>query len=233
MSDSAMKFSSRLTDALDIARKKTLGAALEALTAAKARRDEETFSIALIALSAKIAKADGAATDVEFAAFRKFFDFPDAEATKVRMIYDLAKQDVAGFSHYVGQISKLFDDDRAILEDVVDCLLYIASADGVVHPQELALIEAASETFGLQPSCWRRLKAAHLGLEKDDPYAVLGLDPGATPAEAQARYRALMRENHPDTLMARGVPAALVKIADGRAAAINAAYEAILAENRR
>jgi len=233
MSDAVMKFSSRLTDALDIARKKTLGAALEALTAAKARRDEETFSIALIALSAKIAKADGAATDVEFAAFRKFFDFPDAEATKVRMIYDLAKQDVAGFSHYVGQISKLFDDDRAILEDVVDCLLYIASADGVVHPQELALIEAASETFGLQPSCWRRLKAAHLGLEKDDPYAVLGLDPGATPAEAQARYRALMRENHPDTLMARGVPAALVKIADGRAAAINAAYEAILAENRR
>lgn len=228
-----MKFSDRLTDALDLARKKTLGAAFEALATAKARRDEETFSIALIALSAKIAKADGAATDAEFAAFRKFFEFPDAEATKVRMIYDLAKQDVAGFTHYVGQISKLFDDDRAILEDVVDCLLYIAGADGVVHPQELALIEAAAETFGLKPSCWRRLKAAHLGLEKDDPYAVLGLDPGATPAEAQSRYRALMRENHPDTLMARGVPAALVKIADGRAAAINAAYEAILAESRR
>jgi DnaJ like chaperone protein len=228
-----MKFSDRLSDALDLAHKKTLGAAFDALASMKARRDEEAFSIALIALSAKIAKADGAATDAEFAAFRKFFDFPDSEATKVRMIYDLAKQDVAGFSHYVGQVGKLFDDDRAILEDVIDCLLYVALADGAAHPQELSLIEAAAETFGIKPQCWRRLKAAHFGVDKDDPYAVLGLAPGAAPAAVQARYRELMRANHPDTLVARGVPASLVKIADGRAAAINAAYEAILAESRR
>ncbi|HBK90679.1 MAG TPA: molecular chaperone DjlA [Parvularcula sp.] len=228
-----MKFSDRLTDALDLARKKTLGAAIGALATMKARRDEETFSIALIALSAKIAKADGAATDAEFAAFRRFFDFPDSEATKVRMIYDLAKQDVAGFSHYAGQVARLFDSDSAVLEDVIDCLLYIALADGAAHPQELSLIEAAAETFGVTPACWRRLKAAHFGVDRDDPYAVLGLEPGAAPATVQARYRELMRQNHPDVLVARGVPAPLVKIADGRAAAINAAYEAILAENRR
>jgi DnaJ like chaperone protein len=227
-----MKFSDRLSDALDLAHKKTLGAALDALAGMKARRHEETFSIALIALSAKIAKADGAATDAEFAAFRKFFDFPESEATKVRMIYDLAKQDVAGFSHYVGQVGRLFGDDRAILEDVVDCLLYVALADGAAHPQELSLIEAAAVTFGIGPACWRRLKAAHLGADKDDPYAVLGLEPGAGKAEAQSRYRELMRQNHPDALIARGVPASLVKIAVGRAAAINAAYEAILLENR-
>ena len=228
-----MKFSDRLTDALDLARKKTLGAAIGALATMKARRDEETFSIALIALSAKIAKADGAATDAEFTAFRRFFDFPDSEATKVRMIYDLAKQDVAGFSHYAGQVARLFDSDSAVLEDVIDCLLYIALADGAAHPQELSLIEAAAETFGVTPACWRRLKAAHFGVDRDDPYAVLGLEPGAAPATVQARYRELMRQNHPDVLVARGVPAPLVKIADGRAAAINAAYEAILAENRR
>lgn len=228
-----MKFSDRLSEALDLAHRTTLGAALDALAAMKARRDQETFSIALIALSAKIAKADGAASDAEFAAFRKFFDFPDSEATKVRMIYDLAKQDVAGFSHYVGQIGKLFDDDQAILEDVIDCLLYVALADGAAHPQELSLIEAAAVTFGIAPACWRRLKAAHFGVEKDDPYAVLGLEHGADAASLQARYRELMRQNHPDALIARGVPASLVKIADGRAAAINAAYEAILAENRR
>ena len=228
-----MKFSERLSEALELARRNTVGAALDALAQAKTRRDQETFSIALIALSAKIAKADGAASDAEFAAFRKFFSFPDGEATKVRMIYDLAKQDVAGFGHYVGQVGKLFDGDRAILEDVIDCLLYIALADGAAHPQELSLIEEAAVKFGIAPSCWRRLKAAHLGVEKDDPYAVLGLEPGADAVSVQARYRDLMRENHPDALMARGVPPSLVKIADGRAAAINAAYEAILAENRR
>ncbi len=228
-----MKFSDRLLEALDLAHRKTLGAAFDALAAMKVRRDEEAFSIALIALSAKIAKADGAATGEEFAAFRQFFDFPESEATKVRMIYDLAKQDVVGFSHYAGQVGKLFGDEPAILEDVVDCLLHVAHADGAAHPQELSLIEAAAETFGIKPACWRRLKAAHFGLEKDDPYAVMGLEPGAAPAAVQTRYRDLMRANHPDVLIARGVPAALVKIADGRAAAINAAYEAILAENRR
>ncbi len=228
-----MNFTDRLSDALDIARKRTLGAALDALGGMKARRDEETFSIALIALSAKIAKADGVATDAEFAAFRKFFDFPDSEAGKVRMIYDLAKQDVAGFSHYVAQVARLFDDDAAIREDVIDCLLYVALADGAAQPQELSLIEAAAETFNLGPAVWRRLKAAHFGLSKDDPYAVLGLEPSADRVSVQERYRALMRENHPDALMARGVPASLVKIADGRAAAINAAYETILAESRR
>jgi DnaJ like chaperone protein len=233
MSQSAMKFSDRLAEALDLAHRKTFGAALDALTSMKARRNEETFSIALIALSAKIAKADGAATDAEFAAFRKFFNFPESEATKVRMIYDLAKQDVAGFSHYVGQVGKLFEDDRAILEDVIDCLLYVALADGAAHPQEVSLIEAAATTFHIEPACWRRLKAAHFGVGKDDPYAVLGLDPGAPAAAVQQRYRDLMRQNHPDALIARGVPASLVKIADNRAAAINAAYEAILAENRR
>lgn len=228
-----MKFSDRLLDALDLAHRKTLGAAFDALAGMKARRDEETFSIALIGLSAKIAKADGAATDAEFAAFRKFFDFPESEASKVRMIYDLAKQDVAGFSHYAGQVGKLFDHDRAILEDVIDCLLYVALADGAAHPQELSLIEAAAMSFGIEPACWRRLKAAHFGVEKDDPYAVLGLEPGADAAAVQTRYRDLMRQNHPDVLVARGVPASLLKIADGRAAAINAAYEAILAEYRR
>lgn len=228
-----MKFSDRFSEALDLAHRKTLGAALDVLASMRARRDEETFSIALIALSAKIAKADGAATDVEFATFRRFFDFPQTEATKVRMIYDLAKQDVAGFTHYVGQVRKLFDEDRAILEDVIDCLLYVALADGAAHPRELSLIEAAAVTFGIESACWRRLKAAHFGLEKDDPYAVLGLEPGTAPSAAQERYRELMRQNHPDALVARGVPASLVKIAAGRAAAINAAYEVILAENRR
>ncbi|MDZ7628048.1 MAG: TerB family tellurite resistance protein [Parvularculaceae bacterium] len=228
-----MKFSDRLTDAIELARKKTLGVALDALSAIKARRDEETFSIALIALSAKIAKADGSATEAEFAAFRKFFVFPESDASKVRMIYDLAKQDVAGFTHYVGQVAKMFDSDLAILEDVIDCLLYVALADGAAHPQELSLIEAAAESFGIKPACWRRLRAAHLGLDREDPYAVLGLEPGVAPEAVQTRYRELMRQNHPDALVARGVPAALIKIADGRAAAINAAYEAILAEGRR
>ena len=176
-------------------------------------------------MSAKIARADGKVTDDEVAAFRKFFAFPEREESKVRMIFDLAKQDVAGFEHYAARVAKLFEDEPIVLEDVIDCLLYVALADGEAHPREMAMLEGAAGTFGLKPGVWRRLKASHLGQDGDDPYIILGLDPSADDATLRARYRDLMRENHPDALIARGVPKALVKIAENRTAAINGAYE--------
>ncbi len=223
----------RIGEAIEEAHKRTLGSALDAFVAMKARRDEAAFSIALIALSAKIARADGFVTDNEVAAFRKFFDYPAAEESKVRMVFDLAKQDIAGFDHYVRQVARIFEDDPIVLEDVIDCLLYVALADGQAHPQELGLLESAAETFKLKPGAWRRLKAAHLGQDRDDPYLILGVDHQVDDARLRERYRELMRENHPDALIARGVPPGLVKIAENRTAAINAAYERILAERTR
>lgn len=223
----------RIGEAIEAAHKRTLGAALDAFVALKARRDEAAFSIALIALSAKIARADGFVTDNEVAAFRKFFAFPQSEESKVRMVFDLAKQDVAGFDHYVRQVARIFDDDPIVLEDVIDCLLYIALADGAAHPREMALLESAAEAFKLKPGAWRRLRAAHLGLDHDDPYVIMGLDHDADAAALREKYRELMRENHPDALIARGVPPGLVKIAENRTATINAAYERILAERAR
>lgn len=223
----------RIGEAIEEAHKRTLGAALDRFIDMKARRDEAAFSIALIALSAKIARADGFVTDNEVAAFKKFFDYPASEESKVRMIFDLAKQDVAGFDHYVAQVAKVFDDDPVVLEDVIDCLLHVALADGQAHPREMAMLEKAAEIFRLKSGAWRRLKAAHLGQDHDDPYVILGLDHDVDDAGIRAKYRDLMRENHPDALISRGVPASLVKIAENRTAAINAAHERILAERAR
>ncbi|MFZ5617933.1 MAG: TerB family tellurite resistance protein [Pseudomonadota bacterium] len=223
----------QIGDAIEEAHKRTLGAALDAFVQMKARRDEAAFSIALIALSAKIARADGFVTDNEVDAFRKFFAFPEQEASKVRMIFDLAKQDVAGFEHYVSRVAKIFEGETVVLEDVIDCLLYVALADGQAHPREMAMLEKAAEAFKLKPGAWRRLKAAHLGQDQDDPYVILGIGHDADDAAIRAQYRDLMRENHPDALIARGVPSALVKIAENRTAAINAAHERILAERSR
>lgn len=222
----------RLEASIAEARRRTVGAALEALAAQKRRRNEAAFSVALIALSAKMAKADGVVTDNEIAAFRDFFTFPDEEADKVRILYHLAQQDVAGFEEYLRQVAKMFDDAPAVLEDVLDCLLHVAVADGVAHPRELELIEKAAAIFKISKSAFHRLKAAHLGLSDDDPFLVLGLEPGASDDEIKAAYRELARDHHPDAMVARGVPADLVKIAEGRMAAINDAYEAALSKNR-
>jgi DnaJ like chaperone protein len=207
------------------AHKRTIGATLNAMAAAKAKRDEATFSIALIALSAKLAKADGAVSEVETGAFQKFFQYPEEEASKVRMIYDLAQQDVAGFEHYLAQVARLYEANPIVLEDVLDCLFHIATADGLEHPTERMLLDEAARAFHLSSAAVRRLRATHFGLDAEDPFAVLGVAPDANEAAVKAAWRALIRDHHPDALMARGLPAAMVKIAEARSAAINLAYK--------
>lgn len=220
----------RIEAVIAAARKRTLGTLLETLAVQKQRRNEAAFSIALIALSAKMARADGIVTDDETAAFRDFFGFPEKEADKVRMVYRLAQQDVAGFDEYLTRVAKIFEDAPEVLEDVLDCLFYVAVADGVAHPRELELLERAAAAFGVRGVAYSRLKAAHLGLGEDDPWLILGIGHDADADQVKAVYRSLVREHHPDALMARGVPLDLVRVGEARMAAINAAYERILVE---
>ncbi|GJL95051.1 MAG: molecular chaperone DjlA [Hyphococcus sp.] len=220
----------RIETAIANTRRRTFGALLDRLAAQKQRRNEAAFSIALIALSAKMAKADGVVTDDEIDAFRDFFQFPPEEASKVRMVYQLAQQDVAGFEEYISKVAKIFAEAPEVLEDVLDCLFHIAVADGVAHPRELELLDRAAVAFGVKGASYSRLKASHLGLGEDDPYLILGVDHGISAEEVKAVYRGLVRDHHPDALMARGVPPDLVKIGEGRMAAINTAYERILTE---
>ena len=72
-----------------------------------------------------------------------------------------------------------------------------------------------------------RTNTAQFVDDPDDAYTVLGLKRSNSDAEVRAQYRRLVRENHPDALMARGVPKEFVDMADRKLAAINAAYEEI------
>jgi DnaJ like chaperone protein len=186
-----------------------------------------TFTIAVIALAGKMAKADGVVTEEEFEVFRQVFGVPPQEQANVRRVFDLARQDIAGFEHYAGQIAQLFRDNPAVLEDVLDTLFEIAKADGVLHPCEAQFLERVAEIFGFAPNEFRRIRASHFAPELTDPYVILGVSYVAEDEEIRRTYRRLVRENHPDSLIARGVPAEFIKMATDKLAAINNAYEKI------
>lgn len=189
-----------------------------------------TFTIAVVALAGKMARADGVVTDQEFQVFRQVFGVPPEEQANVQRIFNLARQDIAGFEHYAGQIARLFVGNPAMLEDILDGLFEIAKADGVLHPGEAAFLERVAEIFGFAPNEFRRIRASHFAPELTDPYVILGLSYVADNDELKQTYRRLVRENHPDSLMARGVPLEFVKLANDKLAAINGAYEKICAE---
>jgi DnaJ like chaperone protein len=189
-----------------------------------------TFTIAVIALAGKMARADGVVTEEEFTIFRQVFVIPPEQEANVRRVFNMARQDVAGFEHYAGQIARLFVGNPAMLEDILDGLFEIAKADGVLHPGESAFLEKVAEIFGFAPNEFRRIRASHFAPDLSDPYVILGVSYVADENEIKQTYRRLVRENHPDSLMARGVPPEFVKMANDKLATINSAYEKIQQE---
>ena len=187
------------------------------------------FTIAMIALSAKMAKADGVVTRDEIDVFDRLFRVPPSEKANVHRVFNLARRDTAGYEAYASQIANLYRGNPALLEDIMDGLFEIAKADGVFHPGEAAFLERVAEIFGFAPNEYRRIRASHFK-DAADPYVILGVAFEATEEEIRRTYRRLVRENHPDSLMARGVPAEFVKLANDKLAAINSAYEAIQKE---
>jgi DnaJ like chaperone protein len=189
------------------------------------------FTAAVIGLAAKMAKADGDATRSELDAAAKVFRPPPGEEAAFRRCFELAQQTVHGFESYAKQIGRKYRARPCLLEDVLDGLFHIAAADGFIDAAELAYLAKVSELFGFSELEFRRIKATNLGPDANDPYAVLGLLPGAEMEEVRHAWRRLASENHPDRMVERGAPAEFVAIAQEKSAAINAAYADIRAES--
>lgn len=187
------------------------------------------FTIGVIALGAKMAKADGVVTRNEVAAFREVFHVPPQEVKNVARVFDMAKRDTRGFETYARQIAGLFEPRSPVLEDLVGGLFHIARADGSISADEIAYLRAVAGIFGFSDTDFARIKATFVGADADDPYAVLGLDAGASEDTVRSTYRRLLREHHPDRVIAQGLPDEFVEIANDRMARINAAYDTIKA----
>jgi DnaJ like chaperone protein len=185
------------------------------------------FAIAVIGLGAKMAKADGLVTRDEVTAFREVFFIPKGEEDNAARVFNLARQDVAGFEDYARRIARMFGDRDPVLCDLMEGLFHIAVADGRYHPAEDDFLSRVAAIFGIDESRFRGLRARFVPDAVPDPWSVLGIPPGTPVKEARAAWRALVRESHPDRMIARGVPEEAVKMAEKRLIAINRAWEEI------
>ncbi len=190
------------------------------------------FTIALISLSAKLAKADGVAVRIEAETFERLHRASPADLANIRRLYSLAAQDSSGFQAYAEKIAGLLARNTALLRDVLDGLFHIAISDGILHPDEERHLKVAASSFAISGTDYRSMRALFVH-DPGDPYSVLGLLPDADSAVLKAHYRRLVRDNHPDMQTARGVPKELVDMATRKLASINSAYEQIVRERGR
>ncbi len=189
------------------------------------------FTIAVIALVAKLAKADGRVTSDEVQALKRVFPIPESATPHVARIFDEAKASPDGYEAYARQIAMLLGRREAVLEDLLGALLMVAHVDGVYHPAERAMVADIGRIFGFSLSDIRRLEGMFMETgARSDPYEVLGLAPQASDAEVKAAYRKLLRQNHPDRVTAQGLPEEFIEVANRKMAEINAAHDRIKAE---
>ncbi len=185
------------------------------------------FTIAVIALGAKMAKADGVVTRDEVTAFREVFVIARDDEAKAAHVFNLARQDVAGFEIYAQRIRAMYGTETAPLADLIAGLFYIAMADGRYHPNEDAFLGQVAAIFGFADKDFRRIRAQFVPDAERDPYEVLGLPDDATPDEVRRAWRQAVRESHPDQMIARGLPEEAIKLAEKQMIAINRAWEQI------
>jgi DnaJ like chaperone protein len=188
------------------------------------------FTVGVIALGAKMARVDGEVTHDEVEAFRSFFHVPRAEERNVERFFDLAKRDAAGFETYARQVAALFPDAPEILESVLEGLFSIAKADGKVGAAEAEYLAKVARIFGLDSNRFERAKAAALGVVECEACVILGVDPLATDEQVREAWLRQVRANHPDRLIAQGLPEEAIAVANRKLAMINDAYDRLRRE---
>jgi DnaJ like chaperone protein len=205
-----------------------------ARTASMLGRRQEVFAVTVTVLAAKLAKCDGAVTRLEIDAFKRNFRIPPASARGIGRLFDQARDSSESYEPYAARLAEAFVDHRGVLEQVLNSLFNIARADGPVNAREQEYLRRVHRRLGLDQLAWDRAfgeaPRRPVPVDDDDPYLELGLSRSASGEELRATWKRLMRENHPDSLASRGVPADFVARASDKVARINAAWDRIKRE---
>ncbi len=221
-----MSIWTRIADALNaLAQGESLTAVFEKLRTPPER--SVAFAIAVVALGAKMAKADGQVTRDEVTAFREVFQIAPEDEDGAAKVFDMARTDVAGYKDYARKISGMFSEDSTTLCDLMEGLFHIAMADGFYHPNENEFLEDVSRIFGQTDAQFMALRARFVPDAPKDPYTVLGVARDLPLAEIRKVWRQLVRDTHPDAMIARGVPEEAVRLAEKKMIDINRAWDEI------
>ena len=184
------------------------------------------FTIGVIVLSAKMAKADGKVTKSEIKAFKEKINVPDNEIKNVARLWDQAKKTTDGFEVYAKQISNLLEKNSSVLEELLNLLVIIAEADGKITNLEKIYLKEVSNIFGFSEQDFERICSSKLK-KHIDQYKTLGVLKDTQLEEIKNKWKTLVMKHHPDRLIAQGIPQDIIETNTYRLKEINNAWDLI------
>ena len=183
------------------------------------------FTAGVIALSAKMAKADGKVTKEEILTFRKLVQIPKNDINQVSKLWELAKETTDGYELYAKQIYSLFRNQPEILERILDILFEIAKSDGNIDSTELNYLKNVSNIFNFDKIIFEKLLALHN--PENNSFEILGVQISDSLEDIKKKWKVMVKNNHPDKLVGQGMPIEFIESANQKLAIINTAYEEI------
>ena len=194
---------------------------------------EQIFATSVIAISAKLAKADGKISKSEILAFKKIFEFPAEDEKAISNIFNSAKENIDDYKDIAKQVYKVFKYDKGLLFELLNSLFSIAYADGELHPKEKVMLSEIAKVFQISVNEFESLnnifeeKISTDATSINRSYKILGLSEKASLEQVSNQYRKLIKEYHPDKLQGMGLPKEFIELANQKLSAINKAYTEI------
>ena len=196
-------------------------------------------------LSGHLAKADGRVSTQEIVHTELVFKQMNLDDAQRKRAIELFRQGAAAGFQLEPVISAYLQAcgaQRQLQQTLLSYLVSLAMADHRIEAPEQAVLERIAVLMGFGAAQLEQLLrmaraqeqfhgkagfAAQPGTSLQDAYAALGVAPGVSDRELKQAYRRRISENHPDKLIARGVPEEMIKLATERSQEIQAAYEMI------
>ena len=217
-------------------------------------RAQQAFFTTTFSVMGHLAKADGHVSEDEIRTARLFMAQMNLNEEQTRLAMELfsqGKQPDFPLEHVLRRFRADVGGRYDLLSMFLEIQIHAALADGIMHPAERQLFSRICDALGFSEFQFRRLeqfiraqRSFHAGAgvggaggrqvppaERVDQlsaaYQTLGVDPKAGDSEIKTAYRKLMKQHHPDKLVAKGLPPEMIKVAQERVQQINVAYDLI------
>ena len=208
---------------------------------------EEHEAGLLVALMAKVAKADGRVCELEaellkhtFSDIARVFENAEAIREELKAIYTREMQSFENTLIVSKKYFTLTKNEYTKRLKVMEYLLNLAFIDANFSQAEFMITEDIAKALEIKRADFERLIASFeqfyankshqkaLGIEQ--AYAILGASAEEDMESIKKKYRSLVKEYHPDILMGQGKEKSIIDAATTKLQEINEAYEIIKKE---
>ena len=112
---------------------------------------------------------------------------------------------------------------------MIDIMLRVSIADGVMSDSEERLIQSAVRAFNISDSQYSAIRSRYVS-DVDKYYAILGCSRSDPDDQIKGQYRKLVQEYHPDKIASKGLPEEFTRLAEEKFREIQQAYDAVKKE---